>query len=83
MLNAQSHNHNYSDGFSTVFNYVGDGIVLGPGVERDGVHAEPPAIVASLDPGPLRFDADREPREVVPLAKILIVDGSWKSWKIS
>ena len=60
----------------TVFDDVGDGVVLGPCVERDGVHAEPPAIVAGLDPGPLGVDADREPGEVVPLAKVLIVDGS-------
>ena len=76
-----SANRLYSDYTITVFDYVGDGVVLCPGVKRDGVHAEPSAVVAGLDPGPLGIDADREPREVIPLVKILIVDRSCKSWK--
>ena len=64
--------------YVTVFDDVGDGFVLGPSVEGDCVHAEPPAVVAGLHPRPLGVDADREPGEVVPLAKVLVVDRSWK-----
>ena len=51
-------------------------VILCPGADADGVHAEVPAVVPGLLPGPLPVPADGQPGEVVGLAEPFSVNNS-------
>ena len=60
-------------------------VILCPGADADGVHAEVPAVVPRLLPGPLPVPAHRQPGEVVGLAEPFSVNNSsnlakYQSW---
>ena len=58
-------------------------VILCPGADADGVHAEVPAVVPGLLPGPLPVPAHRQPGEVVGLAEPFSVNNSSNLAKIS
>lgn len=59
-------------------------VILRPGADADGVHAEVPAVVPRLLPGPLSVPALRQPGEVVGLAEPFSVNNSsnWQNMKV-
>lgn len=51
-------------------------VVLSLGIERDGVHAELAAIITGFFPTELGVQTQLVPRQVIPLAELLNMDGA-------